>query len=279
MNLPDATKRDVDRAGECGITMEVGQIFVVGPRNAKVNVDDGDIAALKASKFEYYIHCSYLSNPWGSRGAFGSHLVRKERAIGAAIGVRGIVVHLAKKSPKEIAEVLPDLVVGDGPKIFLEIECHSDAYETPQKISALLLAIDEVWKNKSLGDPTKSIGICIDTAHLWAAGTNISSYASAKNYVDGMDLVLGDYSAMIHLNDQTWEIGSQRDMHAPLLFGTIWGKYNDNPDQSGLRAFVEWAGRRQIDIILERHLDKPKINNRPETDNLTSDWMILNTLT
>jgi len=59
------------------------------------------------------------------------------------------------------------------------------------------------------------VGLCLDTAHLWAAGYDLHG--------DGWERVLGEASGhwpagalrLLHINDTAVECGSRRDRHAP----------------------------------------------------------------
>lgn len=289
----ESIKNSISRAAGCKVKMKCAQIFIIGPQNSKENIQDEDIAQLSAiteTGFQIFVHSSYLSNPWGAKPAFGVHLIRRELELADKFKSAGVVIHLANKPPETIAEMLPKLLEHN-PKtrLYLEIDSYKateGTYETPKKISQLFNQIS------SLCPQVKSkIGICIDTAHLWAAGTDISSYNSAKSYINAMLTVCGydedmepedKVPIMVHLNDQIWSIGSGRDKHAPLAFGTIWGIYNNdlsNLKESGLYAFVElMLAHPDISFILERKEDSPKINDRPLIDNIISDYMILNKL-
>lgn len=281
LKFGEALRRDVARAKNCGVLMNAGQIFVMGPRSNRENVDEKEREELKqatAAGFNLVAHSSYLSNPWGKKSAFGIHLIKRELQICDEIGARGLVVHLAKKEPKVIAEMIPTLLSGDPKaKLFLEVESYKQSdgtYETARKMAIL---IEEI---KNVGVDLNKIGICMDTAHLWAAGKDISDYASAKSYLDLMDRL--EVELMLHLNDQIWAIGSGRDEHAPLGFGTIWGTYNKDGDntlgESGLVAFLEWASVNDRITILERNGDKPKINSRPVINNIESDYLVISKL-
>jgi len=288
----ESIKNSISRASSSGVKMNCAQIFIIGPQNSKENVQDNDIkelAKVSDSGIRIFVHSSYLSNPWGVKPAFGIHLIRRELELADKFNSAGVVIHLAKKTPEEIAGVLPKLLAGN-PKtrLYLEVESYKatdTTYETPRKVAQLLKQMDIL-------DPTlrSKIVFCIDTAHLWSAGVDIASYNSADSYIKSMLTVCGyideedsnkKVQLMVHLNDQIWEIGSGKDKHAALAFGTIWGQFNDEDKlkDSGLYAFVElMQNYRDISFILERKEDTPKVNNRPLIDNIVSDYMVLNKL-
>lgn len=285
--FPEAIARDIARAKSAGVEMKSGQIFVIGPQSTRENLDEEEKKQLKSitdGGFQLIVHSSYLSNPWGRKPGFGAHLVKRELEICDEIGAKGLVVHLARKPPDEIADMIPKLLKSS-PKtrLFLEIESYKaddNTYETTAKISRL------VEKIVAKGVSKEAFGICIDTAHIWAAGVDISDYSSMRLYIE--NIKQNEVELMVHLNDQIWALGSGRDEHAPLAYGTIWGIYNPDAyidgmerkdiEDSGLAAMLDWVETEDICVILERKPDKPKINSRPLIDNILSDYTLIGKL-
>src|SRR6266566_5932689 len=67
-----------------------------------------------------------------------------------------------------------------------------------------------------------NLGVCLDTAHLWSAGHDISSAAAAQQVLRHFDTVVGvSRLHVIHLNDTKMALGSHRDAHARLGEGII----------------------------------------------------------
>ena len=75
---------------------------------------------------------------------------------------------------------------------------------------------------KSLLDGVKNkkcIGVCLDTCHLNDSGVDISNFS---NYLDEFDKIIGlDKVKVIHVNDSKNELGSKKDRHENIGFGTI----------------------------------------------------------
>ena len=72
------------------------------------------------------------------------------------------------------------------------------------------------------GVPSGRLGFCLDTAHAWAAGIDLSDPASTDAALAGFDARIGlDRLVMIHLNDSKSERGSHSDRHAHLGAGRI----------------------------------------------------------
>lgn len=93
-----------------------------------------------------------------------------------------------------------------------------------------------------------TVGACIDTAHLWGAGCDLSSAAAVDAVVERLDRAVGlDRIGVIHLNDSAVPLGSHRDVHARLGEGTI--------GLPGLAAWLAHPALRHHPIILETPLE------------------------
>lgn len=294
LGFGDAIKRDMNEAKENGILMKACQIFVMGPRNSHINVNDADIAAIKLlDNIKVFVHSSYLTNPWGNKAQFGIIAARKELELCDSIGSAGLIVHLAKKTPAEIAagvvSILAPRVGSEGlmkfkSKLWLEIDSYKAqadvTYETPGSIRKLL----EELKRVEIG--LDRVGICIDTAHLWAAGVDVGDFDSGQNYMTKMCEIIEEFGGkcseclMVHFNDQIHSLGSGRDEHMALGYGTIWNSYRERKalKESGLYAVVMTAAEKNIPLILERKSDVPKINGLPACSNVVSDYLVLGEL-
>jgi deoxyribonuclease IV len=66
------------------------------------------------------------------------------------------------------------------------------------------------------------IGFCLDTAHAWGAGYELSDPAVTDELLDGIDRRIGlDRLRLIHLNDSRSELGSRSDRHEHVGAGRI----------------------------------------------------------
>jgi len=107
----------------------------------------------------------------------------------------------------------------------------------------------------------KRLSICLDTAHLFAAGYDICSESAVKKTFREFDRVIGrDRLAAIHLNDSKAACSSRVDRHAHIGKGEI-----------GLAAFRF--------IMNERRFRKiPKVLETPKGKELKEDVVNLRTL-
>jgi deoxyribonuclease IV len=103
--------------------------------------------------------------------------------------------------------------------------------------------------------------VCLDTAHVFAAGYDISSESGVRNTFRQFDRVIGgDRLAAIHVNDSKTACGSRVDRHEHIGEGKI-----------GLDAFRFIMGNR-------RFLKIPKVLETPKGKDLAEDVMNLKTL-
>ena len=226
-------------------------------------------AYLDANPDTYVVaHGTYMDYPWYGK-PYPAKFIRKELAMCARAGIAGVVVHLGIPGVKEVKPYLPRLMResrgGAGPVVYLEVphvQPHKSHYETPEKLAALFRVVRQV-------DPQlRHFGLCIDTAHLWSCGVDLSSRAAGDDWIQRLEAVAGVIPPgriLLHLNDSESPLGSGTDKHAPLLCGRMWGEYRDCPSKSGLVPFVEYAIRHNIPTILE---------HKPEF--LEHDYQVLN---
>jgi deoxyribonuclease-4 len=105
------------------------------------------------------------------------------------------------------------------------------------------------------------LSVCLDTAHLFAAGYDIGSESGIRKTLREFDRKIGlDRLAAIHLNDSKTGRGSRVDRHAHIGKGKI-----------GLEAF-------RFIMRSQRLIKIPKVLETPKGKDLREDVMNLNTL-
>ena len=58
------------------------------------------------------------------------------------------------------------------------------------------------------------IGVCLDTAHLWASGYDISSARGVRHVLDAADRHIGlNNVKVLHVNDTRVALGAKHDLH------------------------------------------------------------------
>jgi deoxyribonuclease IV len=223
--------------------IKAAQIFVAGPRNYTL----ANIPSLKHLKKELdiklYAHSSYLTRPWDQSDKTIEHTNDQLDAC-KKIGVEALVIHLPKNTLQVVIDALK-LIKNDKVDVYLEIPSVTHdpdkSWELPEQINKLCKAIK---KQKING-----VYVCIDTCHIWAAGTSLQTKEEAKAWINALEYP--EYIKMIHLNDSYHPMSYGKDKHAQLFEGYIWK--NIKPKESGAYQFIKFAKKYNIPIILERN--------------------------
>jgi len=97
------------------------------------------------------------------------------------------------------------------------------------------------------GIDTNTIGLCLDTQHLYASGMcDFQTHESVVRLFDQADEACPKALKLFHLNDSKKPFGSRVDRHEQIRQGYIWS-HNDE----GLKALFSRCFEEGIDLILE----------------------------
>lgn len=240
------------------IGAEMLQIFVANPRGWALPAADpaGDEAfgaALAERGIPVFIHAPYLIN-FGSPSPATLEKSREALAFslrrGAAIGARGVIMHAGSsvlnltwdeamlQVREQVLPLLDTIHAGDRavPELLIEPTAGGGGALacTAEKLHNYLDALDR--------DPR--IGVCIDTCHMHAAGTDMSTAAGFAAALRSYAKAAGRPGIRtVHVNDSRDPVGSKRDRHQSLGNGTI-----------GLDPFRELfaaAATKKVPLIIE----------------------------
>ena len=127
--------------------------------------------------------------------------------------------------------------------------------------------IIELVRNK------KRVGVCIDTAHAFAAGYDLRTAESFSNVLAAFERTIGfGYLKGMHLNDSKAALGSRVDRHAPLGKGRLGMEpfrliMNDRRfDNIPLILETPESKRWAEEISLLYSLVEPDVHQRPSPD-------------
>jgi deoxyribonuclease-4 len=243
--------RAIERAEER--TCEAIQIFNQSPRMWRpTRYSDDDFAAfrqaLARSRVEVVaIHMIYLINPAAKDAEMRkksldslTHALR----VGDGIGALGVVVHpgalkddtRTNARKRAISLIKEALARSERCPILYENTAGS-----PQLLGR---DFDETAELIEKTGGPKRLGLCIDTCHLYATGYDIASPEGTKKMVDEIDDKVGlKQLKLMHMNDATDPLGSNRDRHAPIGKGEIGRK--------GFRAFLGEPRLQGVPAVLE----------------------------
>ncbi len=97
----------------------------------------------------------------------------------------------------------------------------------------------------------RRIGICLDSAHLFASGIDLNKNIELDNFLNEFDRKIGISSIkLLHVNDSKTICCSKRDRHAHIGEGFIKSK--------GISNFINHPKLKMLPIILETPKDKEK---------------------
>ena len=91
--------------------------------------------------------------------------------------------------------------------------------------TALGYRFEQIRKIMDLVEDRERLSVCIDTAHIFAAGYDIKDSDNYKIVMDEFDKIIGlKYLKCIHMNDSKKELGSRVDRHEHIGKGFIGKK-------------------------------------------------------
>jgi deoxyribonuclease-4 len=244
------------------------QIFASNPTSWRLPIDDpGACAAFAQATSEndldpVVLHAPYLIN----LGTPDDTIWEKAIALliwtmqrGGLLGARFVVFHTGSHRGSGVEAGIAR--VAQGVERVLE--------EVPSSVALLLE--NDVGAGYSLGHSFEQLaailallpqyadrlGICLDTAHLWGAGHDISTRDATLQVLEHCDAAFGlSRLKVLHLNDTTKDLGSHRDVHARLGEGII--------GEEGLRTLLGDPRLQHVAVLMETPIKTD--------DNGKEDW-------
>jgi deoxyribonuclease IV len=250
-----------ERAREIGASAV--QVFTDNPTAWRRRVDlPPKLADFRARLADYgvrelAVHGPYLVNLAGADEDFWQRsidtLVTDMRAAGA-FGARYLNVHVGShrglgrqagiaRLAEGAARVIDAVDQADLPEAspMLVLENSTGAGDglgsTLEELADILETLDR------RGVAAERVGICLDTAHLWAAGLRIDDPAEAERAADRAGQLLGERLVMVHLNDARTACGSRIDRHEHIGAGEIGAP--------AIRALLEHPIVARLPVYLE----------------------------
>ena len=235
--LGNGMVKAVDRAYEIGASAM--QIFVDNPTAwRRRELPPAELPAFRNRLAEHDIapvavHASYLVNLAGvEEDFFGRSVGVLASDLRAAPGFGGRFVNVHIGSHRGAGVAAGTQRLADGLALTLaEIDAAPDAAmialeNSPGSGFGLGTDVTELADIAEAaavrGLPSERIGFCLDTAHAWAAGIDVSKPSAIDTFLAEFDDRIGlDRLVMIHLNDSKSELGSRLDRHEHLGAGQI----------------------------------------------------------
>lgn len=151
-------------------------------------------------------------------------LLRWTLQRGALLGASFVVFHVGshkgsgvEAGVERVVKAIEQILPTTPPEVTLLLENSVGAGNTLggpfEELAAVL---------QRLPDYAARLGVCLDTAHLWGAGHDISTRASTLEVLRHFDEAVGlQRLKVLHLNDTEKALGSHRDVHARIGEGVI----------------------------------------------------------
>jgi deoxyribonuclease-4 len=252
----------ITRAQECGFT--AAQIFVKNNKQWFASpLGEEEISAFrakrKASGIFFFAHNSYLVNLASQDAEMFSTSVRAmtaevERA--EALGLPFIVMHPGSHGGagedaglKRITQGLDEIV-----KSTSGFRCQMALEITAGQGNALGYKLEHLGVLLESVRDEKRFGICLDTAHLYAAGYNIRTSQGYQETMVQAEKIFGLRRVLgLHLNDSKVPLGKRVDRHEHLGEGEI-----------GLDSF-KWI------VQDPRWASTPKVLETPKSEDMHED--------
>jgi deoxyribonuclease-4 len=237
LSLASGLVTAVDRAHEIGATAL--QIWGDNPTSWRRRQEPpADQAAFRDRLTELdvrpiAIHASYLVNLAGTDDdAFERSVDLLASELRAAPGYLGRFVNVHVGSHRGAGVAAGTARLADGlARVVAEVDGGPDAAQVVLENSpgsgfglgtnvAELAGILEATAAR--GVPSERIGFCLDVAHAWAAGIDVSDPDAIDAFLDDFDERIGlAHLVMVHFNDSKSELGSHIDRHEHLGAGRI----------------------------------------------------------
>lgn len=173
------------------------------------------------------IHASYLINLAGSAEPFASqsragliYELQRAPSYGATLVNTHIGSHRGSGHEAGMRRLCRNatLILAEAPSnVRLVLECSAGGRDT---IGASIEELARILEG--VRDEKRQLAFCLDTAHLWGAGYDLSTSHGAMAVIDRFAQLIGlDRLPLIHLNDSRSTLGSRTDRHEHVGAGRI----------------------------------------------------------
>jgi deoxyribonuclease IV len=249
--VDNAVPRQLDVGGNCG------QIFTTSPQVwAQPEIDEEEAARFREGTNEeldgpWVIHSSYLVNLCTPKEDLREKSVASMQAeLDAAkrLDIEFVNVHLGAHTGAGVdgglenaASALDALDVPEGVTILIESDAGSGT-----KLGGEFEHLARVLEASEQG-----LDVCVDTAHAFAAGYDLSTTEGVEETVAEFDDVVGlEHLRCIHLNDSKHACGTNKDEHAHVGEGLI--------GVEGMETIINHPDLEGVPLVLETPTENGK---------------------
>ena len=217
------------------------QMFLTGPQNTKLEMKDEDLAAAAAVEgVRMYVHSPYVINLChepGKNSDYGRVCLEKNLQYAAAMGLKGVVVHVGKSVGMDLAVALEHMRANLLKAIETATETCPILLETPAGQGSETLTIGDEFIAFVQSFASSRLRICLDTCHVFASGQDPLEYIQ-KIYTADAGLL-----KLVHFNDSAAPCGSCLDRHAFIGTGKI--------GFTAMKAIADYCKGKGIPMLVE----------------------------
>lgn len=220
-----------------------GKIDLAGSARFAGYLDEHDIRPV-------FLHAGYLINLACRTGRNAPIYAKSVRLLQAnidraeALSCEYVVFHPGSRRGTTAAKSLEALLDGISrlriSRTALLLENGAGSGDT---VGASFEELAQVLAGAAARGISPPVGICLDTAHLWGAGYDLSSAAAARRTIAEFNELVGlDRLGLIHFNDSPVARASFRDRHEHIGHGNI---------SAGLKAIARHPQLAEVPMIME----------------------------
>jgi len=236
------------------IGCECFQIFTRSPRGGKPpalgkNLVDSFLAECGEHDLEdYYVHTPYYINLASGKKdlrAASIAIIREELERSSVIGARYVMTHLGSSKGIDRKAAVDKVV-----------DALNRVLDGADDLSSALLLENTAGQGATIGDTFEelafildgidnpSVGVCIDTAHMFASGYDIRTAAALRKTMDELLSVIDPGRIkLIHGNDSKIALGDKKDRHEHIGKGKI--------GRDGFKAVISHPVLKKLNMIVE----------------------------
>ena len=224
-------KKTLEAARELGC--ETAQIFVSNPQSWAVPRPRADAKAFAEGRRRLGIspvvaHAKYLINlasPHEGLRRRSAEVLARELVAAGAMGLELVVVHAGSHGGDGESKGMDRLVAGlDRVRELAASFAGASASVAEPVVENSVGAGTQLCSTfDSLGEviDRASARVCLDTAHAYVVGYDLSTIGGARSVVKELRSAVGPALALLHLNDARNGLGSHRDGHSKIGEGQI----------------------------------------------------------
>ena len=242
------------------LNCETVQIFVSNPQGWAVPAPRADAAAFvegsrELGLFPVVAHAKYLINlasPHAELRRRSVEALARELVAAGVLGVDLVVVHSGSHGGDGEKKGADRLVDGLGRARDLAAGYAGASGHVAESVveNSVGAGTQLCSTFGSLAEVVRRAGVraCVDTAHTFVAGYDLSSPAGARLVAEELRGTVGPDIAMLHLNDASNDLGSHRDGHRKIGDGQV-------PAESWPELFACLPG---VPAVMETPYDSPE---------------------